>query len=85
MPANHESTIPRARRSAARSSVPFSHKLILNQWILSLFNVKRFDDLATILQDEALEGLDENNIHHFHHALTARFFNLTRLPAELLL
>jgi hypothetical protein len=85
MPANHGSVISRARRSAARSSVPFSHKLVLNQWILSLFNVKRFDDLATILQDEALEGLDENNIHHFHHALTARFFNLTQLPTELLL
>ena len=31
------------------------------------------------------EGLDENNIHHFHHALTAQLFNLTQLPTELLL
>ena len=36
-------------------------------------------------RDEALEGLDENNIHRFHHALTARLSKLTQLPAELLL
>ena len=37
------------------------------------------------LRDEALEGLDENNIHRFHHALTAHHFDLTQLSAELLL
>jgi hypothetical protein len=68
-----------------KPQVPFAHKLILNQWLLSLFNVRRFEDLAEQLSDEALEGLDENNIHHFHHALTARFFNLTQLPTDLLL
>jgi hypothetical protein len=58
---------------------------VLNQWLLSLFNVKRFEDLAEHLRHEALEGLDENNVHHFHHALTAQLFNLTQLPTELLL
>ncbi|MCS6295368.1 MAG: DEAD/DEAH box helicase family protein [Nitrospira sp.] len=66
-------------------AVPFARKLVLNQWLLSLFNVKRFEDLAEYLRNEALEGLDENNIHYFHHALTAQFFNLTQLPTELLL
>jgi hypothetical protein len=65
--------------------VPFAHKLVLNQWLLSLFNVKRFEDLAEHLRNETLEGLDENNIHRFHHALTAQLFNLTQLPTELLL
>jgi hypothetical protein len=27
------------------------------------------DDLAEHLRNEALEGLDENNVHHFHHAM----------------
>ncbi|MCK9365014.1 MAG: DEAD/DEAH box helicase family protein [Syntrophales bacterium] len=58
---------------------------MLNQWLLSLFNVKRFEDLAEHLRDEKLEGLDENNIYYFHHALTAQLFNLTQLPTELLL
>lgn len=65
--------------------MPFAYKLVLNQWLLSLFNVKRFEDLAEHLRNEALEGLDENNVHHFHHALTAQLFNLTQLPTELLL
>jgi len=29
--------------------------------------------------------MDENNVHHFHHALTAQLFNLTQLPTEILL
>ena len=74
-----------ARRANNRPQAPFAHKLVLNQWLLSLFNVKRFEDLAEHLRDEALEGLDENNIHLFHHALTAYQLNLTHLPAELLL
>ena len=73
------------RRAGNRPQVPFPYKLVLNQWLLSLFNVKRFEDLAEHLRSEALEGLDENNIHRFHHALTAQLFNLTRLPTELLL
>ena len=74
-----------ARRANNRLQVPFTYKLVLNQWLLSLFNVKRFEELAEHLRDEALEGLDENNIHRFHHALTTHHFDLTQLPTELLL
>jgi hypothetical protein len=75
-----------ARRHANnRPQVPFAYKLVLHQWLLSLFNVQRFEDLAEHLRNETLEGLDENNVHHFHHALTAQFFNLPELPTELLL
>lgn len=72
-------------KSKKKPVVPFAYKLVLNQWLLSLFNVKGFGDLAEHLRNEKLEGLDENNIHHFHHALTAQLFNLTQLPTELLL
>ena len=75
----------RAKASRRKPQVPFAYKLVLNQWLLSLFNVQRFEELAEHLRGEGPEGLDENNIHHFHHALTARFFNLTRLPTGLLL
>ena len=74
-----------ARRANNRPRVPFAFKLVLNQWLLSHFNVQRFEELAEHLRDEALGGLDENNIHRFHHALTAQHFNLNQLPAELLL
>ena len=73
------------RRANNRPAVPFPYRLVLNQWLLSLFNVKRFEELAEPLRNEALEGLDENNVHHFHHALTAQLFNLTQLSTELLL
>lgn len=76
---------PRARRAATQPQLPFPHKLVLNQWMLSLFNVKRFEELAAHLRDEALEGMDENNVHRFHHALTAQFFNLTQLSTDALL
>ena len=74
-----------ARRTNNQPQVPFAGKLVLNQWLLSLFNVKRFEELAEHLHDEALEGLDENNIHRFHHALTTHHYDLTPLPTELLL
>jgi hypothetical protein len=55
------------RRANGRPQVPFVHKLVLNQWLLSLFDVKRFEQLAEHLRNEKLEGMDENNVHHFHH------------------
>jgi hypothetical protein len=73
------------RRANGRPQIPFAYKLVLNQWLLSLFNVHRFEQLAEHLRNEKLEGMDENNVHHFHHALTAQLFNLTQLPTELLL
>ena len=73
------------RRATNRPRVPFAQRLVLNQWLLSLFNVQRFEELAEHVRNETLEGLDENNIHRFHHALTAQLFNLTQLPTELML
>ena len=75
----------RAKATSKKPQAAFAHKLVLNQWLLSLFNVKLFEDLAEHLRNEDLEGMDENNIHHFHHALTAQLFNLTQLATELLL
>jgi hypothetical protein len=50
--------------------------MALNQWLFRLFGVQRFEELAEHLADEALEGVDENNIHRFHHELCLR------LPVE---
>ena len=75
----------KAKATHKKPQVLFTSKLVLNQWLLSLFNVKRFEELAEHLHDEALEGLDENNIHRFHHALTTHHSDLTQLSTELLL
>jgi len=66
-------------------SLKFDQKLILNQWLLSLFGVPDLNKLADWLRDPSLEGLDENNISHFHHVLRARLFNCQELPGDLLL
>ena len=49
--------------------LPFSRRLVLNQWLLGLFGVDHFDKLARPLRDESLEGLNEDNVHHFHKHL----------------
>ena len=88
MPPIHPGTkapAARSRHAPKKSQVPFAHKLVLNQWLLSLFNVKCFEELAEHLRNEALEGLDENNIHRFHHTLTTQLFNLSQLPTDVLL
>lgn len=77
--------VPRRRRANNRPQLKFAHKLVLNQWLLRLFGVERFEQLAEHLRDETLEGLDENNVHRFHHALSAHFAELTELPPALLL
>ena len=76
----------RPRRATKKSQVRFANKLVLNQWVLSLFNAERFEDLAEYLRDEVMEGLDENNVHRFHsRAHGTAISTTTQLPAELLL
>jgi len=68
--------VSRSPRRAAKPPLPFNRKLVLHQWLLGLFGVERFDQLAEHLRDEAMEGMDENNVHRFHHAVCLH------LPAE---
>jgi hypothetical protein len=63
-----------AKRKSSRSStavadeappLKFHQKLVLNQWMLWLFDKKTFEDLADPLKLPELEGLDEDNNHKF--------------------
>jgi superfamily II DNA or RNA helicase len=55
----------------------FSNKLLLNQWLISLFVINNQDDkvvrpfhkLADPIRDPRMEGLDADNIHKFYHNL----------------
>lgn len=71
------------RRS--RGPSPLAHRLVLNEWVLARFGVSDFQALATLLRDEALEGLDENNVHRFYHVLVSALTDLSGLTPELLL
>ena len=65
--------------------VKFDQKLILSQWMLSLFEVKDLNALADMLRDPSLEGFDSENISHYCHVLRARLFDRKELPGDLLL
>jgi len=61
-----------AKKRARRDETPplrFDEKLVLNQWMLSLFEANDFDRLAEHLKPLDLEGLDENNVHKFLHQM----------------
>lgn len=83
--------MPRTPTGAKKTAqIPFSQKLALHQWAISLFGVQRFEDLvrdekSLDLRDERLEGFDENNISRFHHALVTHFPDLPELPPSVLL
>lgn len=67
-------------KSQALKQHKFRDKLLLNQWLLSLFGIdpldkdakmRPFHQLAEPIRDPRLEGLDKDNLHHFYHTLTA--------------
>ncbi len=67
----------RTRKSKIKTH-QFRNKLLLNQWLLSLFGInplredtkkRPFHRLAEHLRDSRLEGLDKDNLHNFYHAL----------------
>lgn len=66
------------RKSKGPKSHKFRDKLLLNQWLMSLFGIdplaegakkRPFHKLAAPMRDPRLEGLDKDNLHNFYHAL----------------
>jgi len=63
----------------------FNQKLVLNKYILSLFEVETFEDLVENLKEERLEAVNENGESLFYHALTSVLFENKNLQKEQLL
>ena len=70
------------RQSNGPKQHGFNNKLLLNQWIISLFGInllaehrsdgrgeRPFHMLAESIRDQRLEGLDKDNLHFFYHHL----------------
>lgn len=75
----------RARRPRrAERPLKFDQKLVLNQWILDLFDVSSLEKLAERMRAPELEGFDENNVSKFHHNLRL-LFDRPELPHDMLL
>ena len=63
----------------------FNQKLVLNKYILSLFEVETLEGLSENLKEERLEVINENGESLFYHALTSVLFENKNLPKEQLL
>ncbi len=66
-------------------ALKLADKLVLNQWILSLFGAPDLKNLASGLKSPDYEGFDEKNVNHIYHALAARKSRFNGLTAEMLL
>jgi IS1 family transposase len=77
----------RRTRNARTQTAPlrFDQRLVLNQWVLSLFEVDTFGQLAEALKGADVEGFDADNVSLFHHRLAARRFERHELSAQQLL
>ncbi len=87
---------PRGRNNQARN-LPFSYKLVLNQWLISLFGfdplaehkkggrkIRPIQALGNTLK-EASEGLGPDNLHHFYKALDVHLQDKAVISREELL
>ena len=64
--------------------VKFEHRLVLANWLLDLFGVATFEDLAKTMRDPAFEGFNENGISRFHQCMKL-LFDRPDLPHDILL
>ena len=85
------------RRSRGPKNHAFRNKLLLNQWLVSLFGIdplrehtlrgkplRPFHVLADPIKDPRMEGLDHDNLHRFYHNLVGSelFWNDTSLVSK---
>lgn len=81
------------RRSSQSSNVPhnpeamplrFDERLVLNQWMLRLFELGNLDALAKNLKTTELEGLNEDRVHKFLQQINI-LWEFEEFPGDMLL
>ena len=60
----------------------FNEKLVLNAYLLSLFGVSSFEELAKDLKDSRLEELDENDNSLFYHELKDKLISTDKIISD---
>jgi len=74
-----------AKRTKPKSpTIPFNKRLILNHYILSLFEEKDFNSLSESLKSTELEGWDDERVSYFHHQLVQRTVQREHLSSDML-
>jgi len=72
------------RRTQNTKAIKFEHRLVLTHWMLDLFGVATFKDLAKHLDEATLEGFTEDGVSRFHQQMKL-LFDRPELPNDLLL
>lgn len=65
--------------------IKFDKRLVLNRWMLEIFEVPILEKLTEGLKNPELEGFDADNVSLFHHVLKAQLFQRSQLPTDTLL
>lgn len=55
--------------SSAVKKIKFEHRLVLVNWMLDLFGVATFEDLAEHMRDPAFEEFNEDGVSRFNQCL----------------
>ena len=87
MPARKTATVapatkrPRGSGPAASLALPLAKKLVLQEWVLNLFQAKDLADLcdATFRHPDA-ERLNSDGVTEFHRHLTNQTYERPKLP-----
>jgi hypothetical protein len=72
------------RRNRTAKPAKFEHRLVLTNWMLSLFDVATFEDIAKHMRDPVFEGFNEDGISRFHQCLKL-LFDRPELSQDMLL
>ena len=67
------------------SPMPFNKKLVLNQYLLSLFGVTQFSELAVRANKPDCEGLNSDNVSHYCNAILGQADAKSQLDKDVFL
>lgn len=69
---------------AKKKKIQLSDQLVLNQYMLYLFEVDTFEDLTKDMKESSLEELDTDNVSRFYKHLSSRLIDREELNADIL-
>ncbi|MDR7074742.1 DEAD/DEAH box helicase family protein [Fictibacillus barbaricus] len=69
---------------AKKKKIHLSDQLVLNQYMLTLFEAEDFEFLTKDIKDSSLEELDVDNISRFYKHITSRLVDRQHLTSEIL-
>src|SRR5699024_6351263 len=68
----------------AKKKIQLSNQLVLNKYLLQLFEVDTIEDLTKDMKESSLEELDTDNVSRFYKHLSSRLIDREELNADIL-